>query len=42
MFKNGEIEDIYPGKDEKGRPYQSKYYREKELIKYFDLETIHS
>ena len=41
MFKNGEVDEMYPGKDPKGRPYQSRYYREKELTKYFDLENIY-
>jgi hypothetical protein len=41
MFKNGEIEDIYPGKDSKGNLYVAKYYREKELVKFFDLENIY-
>ncbi len=40
MFKNGQADDTYPGTDAKGRPYLSRYYREKELTKYFDLETI--
>ncbi len=40
MFKNAEVENIYPGRDEKGRPYESKFYREKEMIKIFDLENI--
>ena len=41
LFKNGEIEQTYPGNNEKGQPYQSKYYREKEIIKIFDLESIY-
>lgn len=42
LFKNGEIEDTYPGKDPKGRPYQSKYYREKEITKFFELDEIYA
>ncbi len=42
FFKNGEVKDIYPGKDSKGRNYQAKYYREKEIVKIFDLENIYT
>jgi hypothetical protein len=41
MFKNGQVLYTYPGQDSKGRPHQSKYYREKELTKFFDLENIY-
>lgn len=41
LFKNGEVEETYPGKDSKGRAYQAKFYREKEIVKIFDLENIY-
>ena len=41
LFKNGEIEETYPGKDSKGRNYQARFYREREIVKIFDLENIY-
>jgi hypothetical protein len=40
LFKNSEPGERYPGNDTKGRAYQVKYYREKEITKIFDLENI--
>jgi len=35
VFKNGEEDVRYPGFDKRGKPFQVKYYREKEIVKNF-------
>ena len=41
MYKNGVEERRFPMKDKKGHTLQAKYYSKKELINFFDLESIY-
>ena len=41
LFKNGEEVARYPWNDKNAKPTKVKFYKEKEIIKYFDLEDIY-
>lgn len=41
LIKNGEEVKRYPWNDKNGKPLKVKFYKEKEIIKYFDLEDLY-
>lgn len=41
LFKNGQEIYRYPGYDAKGRPLQAKAYKEKDMIRLFELDNIY-
>ncbi len=41
LFKNGEEVKRYPWNDKSGKPIKVKFYKEKEIIKYFNLDEIY-
>ena len=42
LYKNGVEIYRYPGYDAKGRPLQAKAYKEKDMIRLFELDRIHN
>ncbi len=42
MFKNGVIEERYPSFQKDGVPYQVKCFKEKDLVKLFNIEKIYN
>jgi hypothetical protein len=42
LFRNGEEVFRYPINDKNGKPISVKHYKEKEIIRLFDLETIYN
>ena len=41
LFVNGEEKERFPGTDNKGNLLRAKFYREKELVKIFELDDIY-
>jgi hypothetical protein len=41
LYRNGEEVFRYPANDKNGKPISVKHYKEKEIIRMFDLETIY-
>ncbi len=42
LYKNGVEIYRYPGYDSKGRPLQAKAYKERDMIRLFELESIYN
>jgi hypothetical protein len=42
LFRNGEEAFRYPANDKNGRPIPVRHYKEKEIIRIFNLETIYN
>jgi hypothetical protein len=40
LYENGKEVQRYPANDSKGNPYQVKYYRERDIVRYFNLDMI--
>ena len=40
LFVNGKDTERFPGTDKNGNPWRVKYYREKEIVRIFDLEEL--
>ena len=40
LFVNGKDTERFPGTDKHGNPLRVKYYREKEIVRIFDLEEL--
>ena len=40
LFVNGKDTERFPGTDKNGNPLRVKYYREKEIVRIFDLEEL--
>jgi hypothetical protein len=42
LYRNGEEVFRYPTNDKNGKPIPVRHYKEKEIIRVFDLETIYN